>query len=73
MGMTQSELAKRLHLSFQQVQKYERGANRVSSGRLMRRLRLISAISTASMKSEPKLAVTICFAGCWRREAALNS
>ena len=35
MGMTQSELAKRLHLSFQQVQKYERGANRVSSGRLI--------------------------------------
>ena len=33
-GWTQEELAKSVDLSFQQVQKYERGSNRVSAGRL---------------------------------------
>jgi transcriptional regulator with XRE-family HTH domain len=33
-GMSQSELAKRLGVSFQQVQKYEKGTNRVGAGRL---------------------------------------
>ena len=33
-GMTQEDPAKAVSLSFQQVQKYERGANRVSAGRL---------------------------------------
>jgi len=32
--VTQSALAKRLGVSFQQVQKYELGANRISAGRL---------------------------------------
>ena len=33
-GMTQTELAHALKVTFQQVQKYERGANRVSASRL---------------------------------------
>ena len=33
-GMSQSELAGRLGVSFQQVQKYEKGMNRVGAGRL---------------------------------------
>lgn len=33
--MSQDELGRKLDVSFQQIQKYERGANRVSSGRLM--------------------------------------
>jgi transcriptional regulator with XRE-family HTH domain len=33
-GYTQQEVAKELGLTFQQVQKYEKGANRVSVGRL---------------------------------------
>lgn len=33
-GLTQEDLAIAVSLSFQQVQKYERGANRVSAGRL---------------------------------------
>jgi transcriptional regulator with XRE-family HTH domain len=33
-GFSQAELAKRLELSFQQVQKYETGANRISARRL---------------------------------------
>ena len=35
-GMTQAELAKALGVSFQQVQKYETGRNRVSISTLMR-------------------------------------
>lgn len=33
-GMTQQDLAKALGLTFQQVQKYERGANRISASKL---------------------------------------
>jgi transcriptional regulator with XRE-family HTH domain len=35
LGLSQSELAERLGVSFQQVQKYERGANRVAASTLM--------------------------------------
>jgi transcriptional regulator with XRE-family HTH domain len=34
MGMSQEKLAESLGLTFQQVQKYEKGTNRVGSGRL---------------------------------------
>ena len=34
LGMTQQDLAKALGLTFQQVQKYERGANRISASKL---------------------------------------
>lgn len=33
-GMSQTELANRLGITFQQVQKYENGANRISASRL---------------------------------------
>jgi transcriptional regulator with XRE-family HTH domain len=33
-GMSQNDLARRLGVSFQQVQKYEKGLNRVGAGRL---------------------------------------
>ena len=36
LGMSQSDLAVRLGVSFQQVQKYERGANRISASMLVR-------------------------------------
>ncbi len=34
LGLTQEDLASALQISYQQVQKYETGANRVSAGRL---------------------------------------
>ncbi len=33
-GLTQTDLAERLGISFQQVQKYEKGTNRIGSSRL---------------------------------------
>jgi len=35
-GMSQSQLAERLGVPFQQVQKYERGTNRIGAGRLFK-------------------------------------
>ena len=35
MGLSQTELAAAAVVSFQQVQKYERGANRISAGRMI--------------------------------------
>jgi transcriptional regulator with XRE-family HTH domain len=35
-GMSQEQLGEALGVTFQQIQKYEKGANRVSSGRLVR-------------------------------------
>jgi transcriptional regulator with XRE-family HTH domain len=35
-GMSQTDLAKQLGLTFQQVQKYEKGSNRIGAGRLHR-------------------------------------
>jgi transcriptional regulator with XRE-family HTH domain len=36
LGLTQSDLAERIGVAFQQVQKYETGTNRISIGRLVR-------------------------------------
>jgi transcriptional regulator with XRE-family HTH domain len=41
-GLSQSRLANGIGLSFQQLQKYESGANRVSAGRLQRIAALLS-------------------------------
>jgi len=35
-GMSQTELGKRVGITFQQIQKYEKGVNRVGAGRLTR-------------------------------------
>ena len=35
-GLSQAQLAKRLGITFQQVQKYETGGNRIPTGRLVR-------------------------------------
>ncbi len=42
LGLSQQALAEALGLTFQQVQKYERGANRVSSSRLYEIARVLS-------------------------------
>ena len=41
LGMSQEKLGKALGLTFQQVQKYERGANRIGSSRLFQLSRIL--------------------------------
>jgi transcriptional regulator with XRE-family HTH domain len=40
-GITQTELAEKLGITFQQVQKYEKGVNRVGCGRLFQIARIL--------------------------------
>ena len=40
-GMSQNELAEKLGITFQQVQKYEKGVNRVGCGRLFQIARIL--------------------------------
>lgn len=42
LGLSQSDLAQRLGVSFQQVQKYERGANRVAASTLLIAARVLN-------------------------------
>ena len=42
LGMSQSKIADALDLTFQQVQKYEKGSNRISAGRLLRLANLMN-------------------------------
>jgi transcriptional regulator with XRE-family HTH domain len=42
LGLSQSDLAERLGVSFQQVQKYERGANRVAASTLLSAARALN-------------------------------
>jgi transcriptional regulator with XRE-family HTH domain len=41
LGMSQEKLADQLHLTFQQVQKYEKGVNRISASRLQEMSRIL--------------------------------
>ncbi|MDP6568179.1 MAG: helix-turn-helix transcriptional regulator [Alphaproteobacteria bacterium] len=43
LGLTQEHLANALNISYQQVQKYETGANRVSAGRLYEVARILQS------------------------------
>lgn len=52
-GITQQELAAALGLSYQQVQKYENGSNRISAGRLYVLARLLGAEVTDFFPHDP--------------------
>ena len=56
LGLTQEELAAALKISYQQVQKYETGANRVSAGRLFeiaQRLQVDMAYFFSGLEQKP--------------------
>jgi|SRR5215467_6088303 transcriptional regulator with XRE-family HTH domain len=57
-GLTQTELADALGLTFQQVQKYEKGTNRVGSGRLLRIATFLDVPVTALFKGSDEMADT---------------
>lgn len=50
-GFSQSELGEKLNLTFQQIQKYERGLNRISAGKL-KRIAKILGVEISSLYGE---------------------
>lgn len=54
-GLTQTELADQLDLTFQQVQKYEKGTNRVGSGRLLKIATFLGVPITALFKGSDEV------------------
>jgi transcriptional regulator with XRE-family HTH domain len=57
-GLSQTELADRIGVTFQQVQKYESGANRISMGRLTRIGRVLGVDITYLLGANRKASVT---------------
>lgn len=57
-GLSQAQLADRLGITFQQVQKYETGANRIGTGRLVKIASIlgvpISALFEGTTAAEPE-------------------
>jgi transcriptional regulator with XRE-family HTH domain len=57
-GLSQAQLAKRLGLTFQQVQKYEAGGSRIASGRLVRIAQLLEVPVRALFEGVEGVAVS---------------
>jgi transcriptional regulator with XRE-family HTH domain len=51
-GLAQTDLAQKLGISFQQLQKYEKGMNRVGAGRLSRIARVLNIPVTKFFENE---------------------
>jgi transcriptional regulator with XRE-family HTH domain len=70
LGLSQQQLAEKLGLTFQQVQKYERGVNRVSASKLYETAQVLSAPVThffEGLEGEPS------FEGAADGEAAVTA
>jgi transcriptional regulator with XRE-family HTH domain len=57
LGLSQSDLAERIGVTFQQVQKYENGSNRISIGRLTRIAEALGVPPTFFFARETKAGV----------------
>jgi transcriptional regulator with XRE-family HTH domain len=57
-GLTQQRLGERLGVSFQAVQKYENGENRLSAGRLVKAAELLGVTLAFFAKETPRAATT---------------
>jgi len=53
-NLSQTDLAKRLGITFQQIQKYERGANRVGAGRLQEMANLLGVTPAFFFEDGPR-------------------
>jgi transcriptional regulator with XRE-family HTH domain len=54
LGMSQDELGKELGVTFQQIQKYETGQNRVSAGRLFDICKALGLSLSSMFERDPK-------------------
>lgn len=53
-NMTQDNLGKALGISFQQIQKYEKGVNRVSASRLYEICKILNVSMSSMFERDPK-------------------
>ena len=53
-NMTQDELGKAFGISFQQIQKYEKGVNRVSASRLYEICKVLNVPMSSMFERDPK-------------------
>ena len=53
-GITQADLAETLGVSFQQIQKYEKGVNRVSAARLFAICKALNASLSSMFERDPR-------------------
>ncbi len=58
LGVTQERLAQALGVTFQQVQKYEKGANRIGAGRLQEIARVLDAPPSFFYEGAPEIVST---------------
>jgi transcriptional regulator with XRE-family HTH domain len=54
LGISQADLGKTLGISFQQIQKYESGKNRVSAGRLFDICKALNVSLSSMFERDPK-------------------
>ena len=54
-GLSQTDVASRLGITFQQIQKYERGVNRVGAGRLQEMANLLGVTPAFFFEDGPRL------------------
>jgi transcriptional regulator with XRE-family HTH domain len=55
LNMSQDQLGKELGVSFQQVQKYEKGVNRVSASRLFEICKVLNVSLASMLERDPKV------------------
>lgn len=55
LGITQAQLGSRIGVTFQQVQKYEKGANRISASRLVRIADILDASAGRLLEEDADL------------------
>jgi transcriptional regulator with XRE-family HTH domain len=55
-GMSQTELGRKIDVTFQQVQKYENGTNRIGSGRLFKTASILGVPVTAFFEGATQIA-----------------
>lgn len=70
LGVSQAELAEQIGVSFQQVQKYERGTNRASASTLLRIAEALDCPAAALLGAEPASPVEAELLGLLAEEGA---
>ena len=60
LGLTQTKVAKAINVTFQQIQKYEKGTNGVSSIRLLQLSNYLKAVSYTHLRAHETLRHLVC-------------